>query len=161
MTSLDTIQLTAAELREARDVIGQQMRGAQSNLWQSLITQRERNEIAQVTQLWNQGTAQSRRQAHQLATAAYDRMRDRYWKRVRRTPALRATFEDAGMQFSGTSGAPVYVLPDGTFERLTLEHTIRRSDDPTQAISANNLQFVLGDENSVVLEYIRQNDPFQ
>ena len=35
------------------------------------------------------------------------------------------------------------------------------ADDPTRALDGNNLQWVLGDENSVMLEFIRANDPFQ
>ena len=44
---------------------------------------------------------------------------------------------------------------------MSLEHQTRLADDPTLALDAANLQTVLGDENSVMLEWIRRNDPFQ
>jgi hypothetical protein len=61
----------------------------------------------------------------------------------------------------GNTTAPVYDLPDGTTVAMTLEHSVRLADNPTIATNGANLQFVLGDENSVNLEYIRANDPFQ
>jgi hypothetical protein len=44
---------------------------------------------------------------------------------------------------------------------MTLEHSVRLGDDPTQALNGSNLQFVLGDENSFFLERIRARDRFQ
>jgi uncharacterized protein DUF4255 len=53
---------------------------------------------------------------------------------------------------------------ESIFENLPsprLEHSTRLADDPTRALSGPNLQWVLADENSVNLEYIRSKDPFQ
>ena len=81
---------------------------------------------------------------------------------MRRDPQLRADFDASGMRLvGGNTSAPVYILPDGTVARMTLEHSTRLADDPVRALSGNNLQFVLDDENSVFLEFIRANDPFQ
>ena len=44
---------------------------------------------------------------------------------------------------------------------MTLDHVTRLSDDPRLALTGPNLSFVLGDENSVTLEFIRNDDPFQ
>jgi hypothetical protein len=66
------------------------------------------------------------------------------------------------MRFTGgNTTAPIYDLPDETRVRMTLEHSTRLADDPARALSGDNLQFVLDDENSVFLEFIRANDPFQ
>lgn len=121
-------------------------------------------ELAEIEQLWSQGTPQSQQQARKLAEEAYDRHRGRFWTHVRGSPTLRAAFEDAGMRFTGSkTTAPVYDLLDenGTLARMTLEHSVRKIDDPRRALDASNLQFVLDDENSVFLEGIRANDPFQ
>jgi hypothetical protein len=53
---------------------------------------------------------------------------------------------------SGETTAPLYDLPDGTVIRMTLEHSERLADNPANALSGNNLQYLLGDENSYALE---------
>jgi hypothetical protein len=159
--SLDTVNLTPAQLKAARALIGQKMTGAQRNAWQITANPREQRELANINRLWAKGTRRSQRKALKLARKAFDRHRARYWAAVRRDPVLRKTFEDAGMRFPKGKGAPVYDLPDGTVEPVTLEHSTRVMNKPARAVDADNLQFVLKDENSVSLEFIRNNDPFQ
>ena len=143
-------------------VHGQQLPAAHLTAWQNQTNQREEDELKEVNRLWHLGTEQYQRQARRLARAVFNRHRDRYWTAVRANPALRATFERAGMRFTGdNTTAPFYDIPDGTVTRMTLEHSERLTDDPSRALSGNNLQFVLHDENSVSLEYIRRNDSFQ
>jgi len=162
LVSLDTIPLTAAQRTAAKSIHGQRLSGAQHGTWQSATNKRAQNEAAEVRRLWNLGDAHSQDQARALARDIFDRQRGRYWARVRKSPALRATFENAGMRFTGgKTTAPIYDLPDGTVARMTIEHSQRLTDNPTRAVDANNLQFVLGDENSVNLEFIRRFDPFQ
>ena len=124
--------------------------------------QREQNDLADVVRLCNLGTAASQQQARDLARAMFGRHRSRYWTAQRGSAALRAAFESAGMRYTGgNTTASVYNLPDGTVVRMTIEHSRRLADDPTRAVDANNLQFVLDDENSVLLEFLRALDPFQ
>jgi hypothetical protein len=160
-TSLDTINLTPSQRQAARALIGQKMAGAQRSTWQRTTNSREQRELANISRLWAKGTPRSKQKALKLARKAFDRHRTRYWTAVRRDPVLRKTFEDAGMRFPKGKGAPVYDLPDGTVEPVTLEHSTRVMNNPARAVEADNLQFVLKDENSVSLEFIRNNDPFQ
>ena len=118
--------------------------------------QRRHNETALQNECEACGSGQS--VPTQLSIGASSR----YWTVVRGSAALRAAFESAGMRYTGgNTTAPVYNLPDGTVVRMTIEHSRRLADDPTRAVDANNLQFVLDDENSVLLEFLRALDPFQ
>jgi hypothetical protein len=162
LISLEAIQLNPAQREAAKSLLGQKMPGALQSAWESTTNEREQKEFAEINRLWNEGTLMSQQQARELARAAFDRHKRRFWTIVRGNPALRATFKGAGMRFAGGGGtAPIYDLPDGTVVRMTLEHSFRIVDDPRRASSGYNLQFVLDDENSVHLEFIRANDPFQ
>jgi hypothetical protein len=162
LMSLDRVPLNASQRTAAKVVHGQTMTAEHQNAWQSATNAREQTELAEVNRLWNAGTPESQQQARDLAREVFNRHRGRYWAAVRRDPRLRAVFEAAGMRFTGgETSAPLYQLPDGTTIRMTLEHSTRLADDPTRALSGPNLQWVLADENSVNLEYIRSKDPFQ
>ena len=162
LMSLDTIALTPAQRQAATAIHGQRLAASQQQAWTNATNAREQTELAEINRLWNQGTPQSQQQARVLAREAFDRHRGRYWAAVRADAHLRAAFESAGMRFTGgNTSAPIYTLPDGTVARMTLEHSTRLADDPARALSGNNLQFVLNDENSVSLEFLRANDPFQ
>jgi hypothetical protein len=105
-------------------------------------------------------TPQAQQEARELAVKVYDRHRNRFWAAVK--SGVGDAFRNAGMKFSGSrTGAPYYELPDGTKACMSLEHTVRKTDNPLLAVTGENLQFVLVDENSYFLEWIRQNDPFQ
>lgn len=162
LMSLDVIALTPAQRQSAIAIHGQRLAASQQQAWTNATNARELTELVEINRLWNQGTPQSQQQARVLAREAFDRHRGRYWAAVRADAQLRAAFESAGMRFTGgNTTAPIYTLPDGTVARMTLEHSTRLADDPARALSGNNLQFVLNDENSVFLEFIRANDPFQ
>jgi len=162
LISLDNVPLTPAQRLAAVAINGQQMDADMQATWQGVTNAREQAELAQINQLWNQGTPQSQQQARDLARAVFNRHRGRFWTAVRSDPQLRAAFESAGMRFRGdNTTAPIYDLPDGTTVAMTLEHSVRLADNPNIATNGANLQFVLKDENSVNLEYIRANDPFQ
>ncbi len=162
LQSLDAIPLSPAERAAARGVHGQLMPAPQQSAWANAANAREAADMAEVNRLWNSGTAEDQQAARVLAREVFDRHRGRYWAAVRRDPQLRATFEATGMRFTGgTTSAPIYDLPDGTVARMTLEHSTRLADNPTQALNGGQLQFVLDDENSVFLEFLRAMDPFQ
>jgi hypothetical protein len=162
LLSLDSIALTPAQRRAATSLHGQSMRGNLLQAWRNAANAREQADLAEINRLWNQGTPQSQQDARVLARDAFDRHRIRFWSAVRADPQTRGAFQAAGMRFTGGRGAaPTYTLPDGTVARMTLEHTTRLADNPTRALNGANLQFVLDDENSVFLEFIRANDPFQ
>ena len=67
------------------------------------------------------------------------------------------------MVFPSGRGVPVYVDPVTGAPRdfMSIEHSQRLTDNPLRCTDSTNLQFVLGDENSYFLEWIRANDPFQ
>jgi hypothetical protein len=141
---------------------GQVMPTDLQQAWQQTSNAREQAEMLQIQQLWNSGAQQ---QARELAREAFNRHRGRFWRFVRRpgNGALRSYFTDAGMEFrGGPTSAPVYRNPANVneVERMTLEHRMRLTDDPTRALDGANLQLVLGDENSVALELLRRFDPF-
>jgi len=161
-TSLSTLQLSASQLRAAARIIGQRLSGGQLTAWNSTTNAREIQDMTEVQRLWGLGTNTSRQQARDLARDVFDRHVGRFWAAVRRDPALQAEYAAAGMRFDLTkSGAPRYQLPTGEETGVTLDHNTRLMDDPTLALSGNNLSAVLGDENSVTLEDIRNNDSFQ
>ncbi len=161
-TSLSTLALNAAQLQAARAIMGQRMTGALLAAWNGTTNAQETADMARVAALWNVGTPASQQQARDLARQVFDRHVGRFWNRVRGDAALRAEFTRAGMRFDLTkSGAPRYRLPSGEITGMTLDHVTRLSDDPRMALTGTNLSFVLGDENSVTLEYIRNNDPHQ
>ena len=162
LLSLDSIPLTATQRQAATQVHGQRMAAAHQLAWQNTTNPREAADLAEINRLWNLGDQVSREQARDIARDAFNRHRGRYWRAVQGDPALRASFEAAGMRFTGgATTAPIYDLPDGTVARMTLEHSVRLADDPARALRGDNLQFVLDDENSAFLEFIRANDPFQ
>ena len=153
LISLDDVQLTAEQRAAAKQVHGQKMAEAQRVAWENAS---DPQDVAEVSRLWNEGTPQSRDQARALAREAFNRQRARYWRAVRSNTGLKGAFEAAGMRFKGgKTSAPVYELSDGTVARMTLEHSTRLTDNPTRALSGDNLQFVLGDENSFYLEALR------
>jgi len=160
--SLDAIPLTAQQRHAATAIHGQRLAADQQLAWQQTTNAREAADIVEINRLWNLGDQVSRDQARALARDAFNRHRGRYWRAVRGDLTLRDDFRGAGMRFTGgPTTAPIYDLPDGTVARMTLEHSVRLTDDPARALRSDNLQFVLDDENSAFLEFIRANDPFQ
>jgi hypothetical protein len=157
---LDRIVLSAAQRLAAIRLHGQLFGSGLRGAWVRTSNARE---VADLQAIANHLNAGRQQEARVLARATYERHRDRFWAEVRRDPALRAQFTDAGMVFGPGDGAPHYVDPvtGNRLDRMTLEHQTRLADDPTRAVDPTNLQTVLGDENSVALEAIRRLDPFQ
>ena len=161
-TRLDTLALTPAQRQAGRAVNGQRLSGGHLAAWNAATNARETADMAEVARLWSLGTPAAQQQARVLARGVFNRHVGRFWNAERRSAALRGDFTAAGMRFDQTrSGAPRYVLPSGEQTGMTLDHNTRLSDNPTMALNGNNLSFVLDDENSVTLEYIRNNDPHQ
>jgi hypothetical protein len=158
--SLDRAALSPTQRVSAIRLVGQRFNTALRQAWNATRNARETAEMATIAAHWNAGRHE---QARELARAAFNRHRGRFWARVRADPALRALFTDAGMVFQPGRGAPVYVDPTTgeALDLMSIEHQTRLADDPTRALDAGNLQSVLGDENSVHLEGIRRDDPFQ
>lgn len=159
--SLDRVALSAAQRLAAIRLHGQRFTGALRQAWFATRNAREVADLQSISNHWNAGRHE---EARTLAREAFDRHRNRFWRAVRADPALRAIFTDAGMVFpSGGNRPPIYVDPTtgDQLDFMSLEHQTRLADDPTLALDPSNLQTVLGDENSVTLEWIRRNDPFQ
>jgi hypothetical protein len=160
LMSLDAIALTAAQRNAAKAINGKTMSGSLLAAWKDTSNAREIKDMNEVKRLWNVGTPQAQQEARKLAVKVYDLHRNRFWPAVK--SGVGDAFRNAGMKFSGSrTGAPYYELPDGTKACMSLEHTVRKTDNPLLAVTGENLQFVLVDENSYFLEWIRQNDPFQ
>lgn len=160
-TSLTRAALNPAQRLAAIRLHGQRFGAALRQAWLQTRNAREVADLQTIANHWNAGR---RDEARTLARATYDRHRGRFWRAVRADPTLRSIFTDAGMTFpTGGNRPPVYVDPvtGDEIDFMSLEHNTRLTDDPTLALDANNLQTVLGDENSVMLEWIRRNDPFQ
>jgi hypothetical protein len=159
--SLDVVPLTAPQRQAAAQLLGQTMPAALQQAWQNTANVREAADLAEVRRLLSVG-----RQAEAKALArdvVFANHRNRFWRAVRRDPALRQWFTDAGMVFPPGNGPPIYTDPTGggRLDFMSLEHSERLSDNPLRSVDPTNLQFVLGDENSYFLEWIRANDPFQ
>jgi hypothetical protein len=162
LMSLDAITLTATQREAAKAIHGKTMSGSLLAAWRNTSDAIEIEEMNKVKRLWNLGAPQAQQEARKLAVKMYNRHRDFFWAAVKSEAKARDAFGHAGMKFSGSrTGAPYYELPDGTKACMSLEHTVRKTDNPLLAVTGENLQFVLVDENSYFLEWIRRNDQFQ
>jgi hypothetical protein len=107
-----------------------------------------------------------RRNAKTCGDRAYSNVRDMFWNDVHRNPDLIAHFEqNMGLKFRRDSlgrptGTPYLDLGNGR-EGLTLEHMIRRNDDPRLAITAENLVVSPWTENVMLNEGLRSSMPLQ
>ena len=170
-SSLETLPLTPTQRQAVKVVAGRRLSGQHLARWNAASNPQEVRDMAEVSRLWSLGTPAEKQQARDLARDVFDRHVGRFWGAMRsaaqpsntpRSSGLNDDFTAAGMRYDLTkSGAPRYVLPTGEQTGMTLDHNVRLSDDPTQALNGNNLSFVLDDENSVTLEAIRNQDPFQ
>ena len=139
LMSLDTITLTAAQREAAKAINGKTMSGRLLAAWKNTSNAREIRDMNEVKRLWNLGTPQAQQEARELAVKAYDRHRNRFWAAVK--SGAGDAFRDAGMKFSGgRTGAPYYELPDGTKACMSLEHTVRKTDNPLLAVTGENLE---------------------
>jgi hypothetical protein len=154
--SLDRVVLSRPQRLAAIRLHGQRLGAALRQAWQGTQNPRELADLQAIRNHWNAGRHE---EARVLARATFDRHRGRFWRAVSRDSSLRAIFTDAGMVFPpGGRRPPVYVDPT-TGEQLdfmSIEHQTRLADDPTLALDPGNLSMVLGDENSVTLEWIRR-----
>jgi hypothetical protein len=154
--SLDRVVLSRPQRLAAIRLHGQRLGAALRQAWQGTQNPRELADLQAIRNHWNAGRHE---EARVLARATFDRHRGRFWRAVSRDSSLRAIFTDAGMVFPpGGARPPVYVDPT-TGEQLdfmSIEHQTRLADDPTLALDPGNLSMVLGDENSVTLEWIRR-----
>ncbi len=109
---------------------------------------------------------QLRRNAKTAGDKAYRLVRDLFWDDVHRNPELIAHFEhNMGLKFrrdalGRPTGAP-YLDLGNSREGLTLEHMVRRNDDPRLAITPENLSVSPWTENVLLDEAIRANSPLE
>ena len=159
ITSLDDIALTTAQRQAARRIHGQKLPDALRQAWQRMVNPRETSGPRGGPTAANPG-AETKRQRSRGKCSTDIALGS---GGIRRNPALAREFQDAGMVFPSGRGAPVYVDPATGVPRdfMSIEHSQRLTDNPLRCTDSTNLQFVLGDENSYFLEWIRANDPFQ
>jgi hypothetical protein len=109
---------------------------------------------------------QLRRDAKTFGDKAYGLVREMFWNDARRNPELVAHFEqNMGLKFRRDAlgkpiGAP-YLDLGSRREGLTLEHMVRRNDDPRLAITLENLSVSPWTENVLLNEAIRANSPLE
>lgn len=107
-----------------------------------------------------------RRDAKSCGDRAYDRVREMFWNDLRRNPDLVHHFEQhMGLKFrrdaqGNPTGMPYFDL-GGRRESLTLEHMVRRNDDPRLSIAPDNLSVSPWQENVLLNEAIRANSPLE
>ena len=107
-----------------------------------------------------------RRSAKTFGDNAYNRVREMFWDDVRRNPDLVAHFEQTlGLKFRrDAAGRPTgvpYLDLSNRREVLTLEHMVRRNDDPRLAITPENLSISPWTENVLMSEALRANSPLE
>jgi hypothetical protein len=160
--SLDVLSLTPLQRQAAAKIHGQIMPPALQQVWQNTVNAREQAGLARIQYLLLTGR---RDEAVALAReTVFANHRNRFWAAVRRDTSSREWFEDTGMVFPPSKrGPPVYLDPStgAVLDFMSIEHSNRLADNPLRCVDPTNLQFVLGDENSYFLEWIRNNDPFQ
>jgi len=127
-----------------------------ATLWNSCGNQLATDSMAQIRRLWALGDDASKLQARRLARLTYNNWRNRFMTRLRQSEnaALRSRIEAAGFRFEGRASRSPR-LASGTRESLTLDHSVRVMDDPARCVDPANLEFVIGYENSVTLEQLR------
>jgi hypothetical protein len=132
-------------------------------VWRSVMSRTDRANLEEVRRLLRRAEIETSPAVQvALRQAAYDIARDRlyprmaakFWNRIRRTPRYAHVFETAGLRLRRRR-VPVWILPDGTEVRLSLEHATRVSDNPLLAIDPWNLSIVPLAENVDLLEAIR------
>ncbi|MEP7362791.1 MAG: hypothetical protein ABI972_06010 [Acidobacteriota bacterium] len=127
-----------------------------ARVWSECGNQAATDGLAQVRRLWELGDDASKLQARRLARVTYNNWRNRFMTRLRQpaNSALRLRIESAGFRFpNGPTTMPR--LAGGTGEALTLDHSRRLMENPLRCVDPANLEFVIGYENSVTLEQLR------
>lgn len=156
-SSLDDItrNFTTAQRRAARRIINR-MPSRFQRVWRQVNNSLAISRNREVRELWRQGKY---KEAKLLARDNYNNYRGRFWASVRRNPRLRQMLEEAGLVFEGgRTSAPFWKLPNGTIERLSLDHTFRVQDRPWLSTDSARLRMVPTRENSNTLEFIRDFD---
>lgn len=151
------VTLTAEQLARWRSLRGSGGLPEEfARVWNACNNAQAADGLAEVRRLWALGDDASRLEARRLARVTYNNWRNRFMTRLR-DPAnagLRSQIEGAGFRF-GESATSSPRLAAGTQERLTLDHSRRLMEDPTRCVDPSNLEFVIGYENSVTLEQLR------
>lgn len=147
-----------AKVREGFLLLDEAEAAARAGLTDKAVSLRQAHKAAAVA------ADQLRRDAKTFGDKAYGRVREMYWDDVHRNPDLVAHFEqNMGLKFrrdafGRPTGAPYLDLGKRN-EVMTLEHNIRRSDDPRLAIDPKNLSVSPWGENVMTSEGIRNNSP--
>jgi hypothetical protein len=127
-----------------------------AQVWRSCSNKAAEDALAEVRRLWALGEDASKLEARRLARVTYNNWRNRFMGRLRQpaNSALRSQIERAGFRFpEGRTTVPR--LAKGTEDVLTLDHTRRLMENPARCVDPTNLEFVIGYENSVTLEQLR------
>ena len=125
------------------------------DVWDGVLNDNTRKKLSEVKQLIVKGDLA---EARKVARKMYDNYRRRFWGAVYADDGLNELIKGMGAQLPKRGNTPYFILPNGKKEYITLDHKMRILDDPSIAVDSGNFQFSLGRENSVLLEFIR-NDP--
>jgi len=109
------------------------------------------------------------KQVSEQAREVFGNIRDDFWVAIRDAQGgteleLKQLLEEAGIVFLGDAKAPVVTMRTQTGYgnvRLNIDHIQELSQQPAEAFSAKNFRLTLQDENTIVLNQIHAQDPFQ
>jgi hypothetical protein len=127
-----------------------------ADVWTACANEAANNSLTEIRRLWALGDDASKLEARRLARVTYNNWRNRFMTRLRQpaNAGLRTQIEGVGFRFGErTTSSPR--LAAGTREVLTLDHVERVLENPARCIDPANLEFVIGYENSVTLEQLR------
>jgi len=121
------------------------------------------SQVSDLARVWNSVSRPGQAESLSLSNSRrlFNNQRARFWRAVRRDPAARRLFEDAGCVFEGgPTTTPFYRLSNGTRYRLSIDHIVERQTDPGRALDASNLRISSIRENTVVLRQLHEQDPY-
>lgn len=146
MTKFEAKVLESLDLLEAAEAAERAGRAAEGQV----LRARHRAAATEADRL--------RRTAKTSGDKAYNLVRNAFWDEVRSIPELANWLRDElGLALRDT-GAPALLLEGGEREIVSLEHFVRRNDDPRLAVAVGNLEFSPLHENTMFLEAIRAED---
>jgi hypothetical protein len=149
------ISLTAEQLAQWRKLrAGNGLPSEFARLWNDCSNRIATENLTEIRRLWSQGDAASKLEARRLARLTFDNWRNRFMGKLR-APAnagLRAQFERVGFRLTGGRTTSPRIVSG---EAVTLDHVRRLMEDPLRCVDPSNLEFVIGYENSVTLEQLR------
>jgi hypothetical protein len=134
-----------------------------ASVWRSCSNAQAVTDLAEVRRLWSLGDSASQQKAYELGTEVYGKWRDRFWRKIASSEGtqkdLVKVVGDAGFEIAKPGNAPRLRGADagqkGLVDSLAIDHIVGRKIDPTRCVDPENLEFMVGFENSATMEQLR------